>query len=181
MPDKPGSINVLESGERLVLERRWFNFSALGVIVFAIVWNTFLFFYSRQPVAPDADPAEALLLIPLSIVALISVYLALAAALNRSRFTADTERLEVSHGPLPWPGKTVARAEVQQIAAYRYTSGSSGQRRTTYAVVALTHAGKRQRLIGDLKNSAEVLYIRQALNQHWKISAAPLPDEYQGW
>lgn len=181
MIDKPGSITVLENSERLVLERRWFNFSALGVIAFALIWNVFLFFYSRQPAAPDADPSEALLLIPLSVVGLVSLYLALAAALNRSRFTADAERLTVSHGPLPWPGKAVARAELQQILAQRYNSGSSGQRRSSFAVLALTRAGKRLRLIGDLRNPLEVMYIRRAIHQHWKIDAAPLPDEYQGW
>lgn len=179
----PPSINVVENGERLILERRWFNMSALGLIIFGVVWNAFVILYARQSVVNNAPAEEMLLVIPGGIVGLIAAYLALAAALNRTRFTLDQQTLSVAHAPLPWPGKTIPRNTLQQIMVKRYTtksspSGKVSRRHTTFAVLAKLADGKQKRLVGDLPGSADALYIKQALHQHMGLDVPLAEGEY---
>lgn len=180
MYDKPSSIHIVENEERLILERRWFNLSSLGVIIFAVVWNIFLILYARQSMQTAADPEEMFLLIPLGIVGVIVAYLAVASALNRTRITVDPQMLTVSHTPLPWRSKAVERDAIQQIVVNRYNSGGTqNQRRTTYAILAQLRDGKQKRLVGDMPNSAEALYIKKALHQYLSIDAPLAAGEYQ--
>jgi hypothetical protein len=165
-----GGVQVTREAGVLVIERRWLGWRSIGVIIFAVVWFAFLIGFALTPPAPESDPAERLLLVPALGVGLAAGYLALATAVNRTRLTLDAERVTVTHAPLPWSGRRLARASVKRASAERIESGSAGSRRVSYSVVAHLHDGKRTRLVGDLNSSAEGEAIAGAINEGLKAA-----------
>ncbi len=158
------NVQVSQESGRLVVTHRWRGFRSLGVVIFAVVWSGMTIGFALMPAAPESDPAERLLLIPVLGVAAFALYLALATLFNRSQITLDADRLTVTHAPLPWLGRTFPRAPITGAEARRYQSGSSGQRRNSYAVVALFSDGKSARVVGDLNNEAQAQAIARALH-----------------
>lgn len=176
------SSNTPASGSPLVIERRWFSFSALGTIIFGVVWNVFLVFYAIQTLTAETQSEEAILIIPLAIVGLVAGYLALAAVLNRSTITVDDQTIGVRHHPLPWRNRAFETGQVQQVFVKRHTSGQQGRnRRHHFSVQLLMPEGKHRLLVGSMSNANEAADIKRAIEQRLGIEPHPVEGEYSGW
>lgn len=175
------SSNTPANDNPLIIQRRWFSFAALGTIIFGVVWNVFLVFYTIQTLTAETRSEEAILIIPLAIVGLVAGYLALAAILNRSTITVDDRVIRVHHHPLPWRNRAFETGHVQQVFVKQHTSGQQGRgRRHHYSVQLLLPEGNRQLLLGSLPNVNEASDIKRAIEQRLGIEPHPVEGEFRG-
>lgn len=100
------------------------------------------------------------------------VYFGFSRVVNRHRVRVDTARVEVSQGPLPWPGaKKLDASAVEQLFVSeheaRVEKGSDGDRRVEvrryYRLSAATRDSKRVVLLGGLGEPLQALWLEQEI------------------
>lgn len=168
------------SGSPLVLQRRWFHFSAIGTIIFAVVWNSFVVLFAVQTLRAENLPEEAFLIIPGAVVGLIAAYIALAFIFNRTTLTIDSQTIRVRHHPLPWRGRVFETGKVQQVFAKRMVSGEYGKRRQSFSVMLVLDDDQRKGLLEGLPRGDEALELKNAIQRHLGLDPEPGESEYMG-
>jgi hypothetical protein len=118
-------------------------------------------------------------------------YRALAGTLNNTHILASQQNIEVKHGPIPWFGKKLRVSEIQKIVLKKSVIGvprglfldtlsmldkdaeSSLNKDfgnpdvVSYKVLALDQNGKKRRVVGEMMDYLEALYIKQRLDAYF--------------
>ncbi len=105
-------------------------------------------------------------------IALVITYFAAVRAVNRHRVRVDAARLEISQGPLPWPGaKKLDASSIEQLFVTEHESrvetGSEGDRRVEirrhYRLSAATRDKRRVVLLRDPGGALQGLWLEQEI------------------
>ncbi|MCB9635495.1 MAG: hypothetical protein H6721_25530 [Sandaracinus sp.] len=100
----------------LVITRRWFRYVALFLLLFCIVWDGFLLTWYVGGLTQGAPFFFQIFPLVHVAVGIGLTYYTASLFLNRSRIELSAEHLNVSHGPLPWPGvKALPLASVRGV------------------------------------------------------------------
>lgn len=179
----PEKFEIVENYDELTIEWRWFNWVILFLIPFCVVWNGFLvFWYSMVLGMGDHPGAPSLffLVAPLIHVA-VGVgltYSTLAGLFNSTTISVKRDLLSVRHGPLPWLGQhDVQTFDLEQLYCNSRISRGKNTTTTYYSVHALLQGGKELKLISNLTNKQEALYLEYKIEQHLGIEDAPVAGE----
>ncbi len=179
----PKGLSIENEGDRLTITRRWFSCSALPILGFAAIWDTFLVFWYAQASQLEGGAGLLTMIFPLLHVAIgIGVtYFGVANVINRTLIVADKETIKISHQPLPWRGgRTVYAAAIKQLYVHREETrrSRSGQMSEVFSVHALLADQASVPLVEGLKSRFQALFIEQELERQLGIKAAVVQGEY---
>ena len=179
----PPGLRVTREGGGLAIQRRWFAPQFLGMLFFAIAWDSFLVFWYAIAFSGEAgDGSWIMILFPVAHVAVgVSLtYSVLAGLLNTTRITVRSGRIQVRHGPVPWRGNLERyTSELEQLYVVRRHTrtkkphGMSGM----FDVMALGSDQTAFHLVRGLPNLQMARYIEKAIEQRLGIEDRPVSDE----
>ena len=173
----PERVTVSSAGGELVIERRWFAWTAIFMVFFCVIWFGFLGFWYAIAFTTGL---LALKLVPLLHVAvgLFLLYTTIATLLNRTRITVGRGSLTVRHGPVPWPGRrTLATETLEQLYCEEHVNRSRNGVNVTYSVRARGKDGRLVKLATGLPERDQALYIEQQIERHLGIVNRPVSSE----
>ncbi len=179
----PEGMEILKLGEELSIEVKWRKTASSFLLLFTIIWNTFLIPFVLGAVLSG----ELMILAAISVHLAVGIglaYYTLTTLLNTSYLIADPSNLIVEHRPLKlpfYPDRAIPTHEVDQIFVKKYSSGkTNGNAVWAYAVEAKLTNGENVNLIKGVKNGNHALFVEQEIEKHLKIKDKSTSEEWQG-
>jgi hypothetical protein len=174
----PSRFRVEEDMGTTRISWRWLRPVHIFLIFFCIAWDGFLItWYS---IAFTQDGPLIMIIFPIAHVAagVGLTYYMLTGLVNRTRIEVSRNQLTIRHGPLPWPGNRDAPGrQFTQIYGVENVSSSNERRTITYELFAVDREGQRVKLLSDLPEKDQVLYLEQTLERCLGIEDAPVDGE----
>jgi len=175
------------SDRRLVVRWRWFQPSAILLLIFAIAWNSFLVgWYQTAMVGPNTDWGAILFPIGHVAAGVVITYSALSKLLNHTVLTcvrgaSGKGVMKVRHGPMPWfPQPTIPTQDLEQLYVERKVSHRKNSTTVTWNVLAVTRDHSGLPLIKGLDTLQEALWLEQEIEEVLDIRDRPVAGEYRG-
>jgi len=142
----PEGLDVLRSGDAVVIRRSWRTWAVLPIFLFLIFWFGFLGFWYYHAFT-SRHPPLAMLLFPLLHVA-VGVglaYFAISSLVNQTDVIVSTSRVRCVTGPLPWWGnQDLPAADIQGVNV-RERRGNKGS--VSYALMYVDAANREHSLL----------------------------------
>ncbi len=182
----PSRFRIERGSGRLAVRWRWFQWSDLFLLFFAIAWDSFLIgWYSMTTVMGDAPgPVKLIMLLfPLAHVAVgVGVtYRALAGLLNTTTVQVVDRTLSVRHFPLPWwPAPTIPVDSLEQLYVSKKVKHGKNTATVTYELRAVTREHNGRLLLGGLQSLDQALWLEQEIELLLGIRDRPVAGEYKG-
>jgi len=187
VPMPPG-ITVEAIGSDLTIHRSWFGWGAVFLVFFCLIWDTVVSAFIIGGVFGmfhGVGPMGILfLLIPglFAVIGLLMTYYCLCCFVNSTTIRANQGELTVSHGPLPWfGGVLMPSSEVTQFYVSEQVHHHKRSISYTYSVEMFLRSGIRQKLVENLEDATQALYIEQQLEGHLKIADQRVAGELPRW
>ena len=175
----PPRFHVEEQGTSTRISWRWFSAKHLMMLAFCVFWDGFLFFWYGTALTAKNPPLIMLLFPLLHVgVGVWLTYTTLAGLLNRTDIDVNRTELTLRHGPLPWPGnqtlpgRSLAQLYVEEVIKQR----KNGQT-TEYHLLAVDREGRKVKLLTNLDEKDQALYLEQLLERRLGIEDAPVDGE----
>lgn len=165
----------LRATRDLTLTRRWFNASAISLLLFSVGWFSFLGFWYTTAFKDDAP--WIFFVFPLLHVAagFLVAHRALAGLLNTTTIRIADGRLTVHHGPIPtWGNRDIALSDLRQLYTVTKTSSKSAD---TYELHAITAVGPTVELMSGLTEMQQALYVERTIEDHLGIEDDPAANQ----
>lgn len=174
----PSRFRVEESDGTTRITWRWFSFIHAFLIFFCIAWDSFLVVW--YGIALNTDAPLIAIIFPVAHVA-VGVgltYYTLTGLVNRTAIEVSRNHLSIRHGPLPWFGnREVPGRQYTQLFGEETSSTSKGNTTYSYNLCALDRDGQKVKLISNLPEKDQVLYLEQSLERRMGIEDAPVEGE----
>ncbi|WP_299770556.1 hypothetical protein [uncultured Pseudoteredinibacter sp.] len=172
----PESVKIIKHAGGIELKRYWRSWRSVSYLAFGILWFGFL--YREGPMAlQDIPYAEHLQVLLLSVGGIIAYY-GLAQIFNYSSVRTFSDRLKITHRPLPLLlGKTFKRADIKQLYVNRHHRRGENGTIITYELRLLSHGGKDYCLLKNVPEKQSVKYIEQEIEQYWGIKNEAVKGE----
>jgi hypothetical protein len=179
-PEIQQPANVWVENDRQVarLIQRWFSLKYIPMAFFAIVWDSFLFFWYSTAFSTGAP--WIMVVFPLAHVAVgIGItYSTIAGFINRTVLEVSRDEIGVWFEPLPWLGeKTLKTKEVKQFYCKEKVVQSKNGVQTQYELHVVTASNQQVKLLGNLDNPETALFFEQQLERWLKIADRPVSGE----
>jgi hypothetical protein len=181
---RPNSIEIEDWDMDRRMVKRWYNSSYIGAAVFCLFWDGFLVVWYTFAVFGD-NASVLMAVFPVLHVAagVMMTYSTLAGFCNRTVIEVSDGKLDVWHGPVPWPGGLVMPTElIEQIyCCYATRTWFATQRRSettavTVNVNAVLKNGTQATLAAALPLE-EGLFVEQQLEEWLEIKPARVPGQ----
>jgi hypothetical protein len=171
----PGRMYVEEFGATWLVSWRWFTPSVILLILFAAVWDTFLFFWYSTALSGHA-PWIAVVFPILHVVAGITMtYTAIACVFNTTIIQTDGRDLTIRVGPIPWRGNlTMSTDSIRQIFFKPSTSSTRNQTSTWYSIYAVDINAQLIRLISGITDINEATFLQRTLERRLHLKPSPV-------
>lgn len=169
----PEKFRIEKSAGRFSIYWRWFEYSGLFLLVFAIAWNSYMFNWIVELWEGDLFLAAHVA------VGISTAYGALANILNTTRINVDGKTLKIKHYPLPWfPAPSLKVGEIEQIyVAEKYSDDKEGNRKFHYNVNAVMRDNSNRKLLTKLSSVEHGLYLEQEFETFMGIRDRPVAGE----
>jgi hypothetical protein len=172
----PKHIKLKTSDVGMGISWRWLNPKFFILAFFCLMWNGFL--VGWYGLAADAENTPLIVLVfPLLHVA-VGVglaYYTLAGFINRTRIEVSRDLLTIRHGPLPWPGnQTLNGRHLKQLYVEESVRTNKGNTTVSYLVMALDRRDHKVKLLSDLDDKNDALFLEQELERHLGIEDSPV-------
>ncbi len=181
----PAGYKIDEFGRELTITYRWFSPAAFALLFFCIFWDGFLVFWYVMGVNGLINGqmgwmALLMLLFPILHVAVgVGVtYAVVCMFLNRTEIRITAGDLSIWHGPVPCPGKCqLPTGDIKQLFVTENEHRGKNGCRYSYDVNAMKQDDTKQKLIGNLQDIQQALFLEQKLEQHLGIAPQHVPGE----
>ena len=142
----PEGLDVLRSGEAVVVRRSWRTLAVIPLFFFLIFWFGFLGFWYWTAFTSRNAPLIMFLFPLLHLGAgLCLAYFAISSLVNTTDVIISTGRVQCVTGPLPWMGnRDVAASDIRALSV-RERRGNRGA--VSYALMYVDTANKERQLI----------------------------------
>lgn len=172
----PAGITIDNSGSRLRIQRSWFSWTIIFLLIFAIIWNGMIWGIF-VPTFSGFNDAPGWFLLPFIAVGLfLAAYVALSFV-NHTEIEVDVQAVVIQHKPIPLPGKYIDCADVEQIYTKRHVHSSKNGTSYTYSLNVVLSGGKTQKLLGNLSSSDQALFMEQEIERFLAIEDRPVRGE----
>lgn len=140
---------------------------------FAVLWDSFLFFWYSQALGRDETPWIAVVF-PLGHVAagIGITYYVIAASVNTTDVTISESLVEVASGPVPWLGDRSITVDQFTAVLVRERRGSRGAR--TYSVMYADRQRKERTLLKGLPRLDQAEFIADTIRDTLALDAKPV-------
>lgn len=173
----PEGITMDDLGYEVVLTYRWFSAKIVFLTLFCVLWDGFLLVW--YTIALTQGGPVPMLVVPLVHVAVGAglTYYVLCGYLNRTRVRAGNGRLQIRHGPLPWPGaRDLLGSDLDQFFVTEEVRRTKNGRRTFYRLQVRLQNGEIHKML-DVEARERALYIEQQIERRLGIEDRPMPGE----
>lgn len=172
----PEGLDLISDYQGVVIRRKWFSHIVWFLILFSIVWDSFLAgWYSSAMHMDVKDWSSVLFLIfPLGHVAVgIGLpYFCLCLLLNTTDILVRPDHLQIATYPLPWIGsKVVPRQDLNDfLVRERWNNNNdNGGRTVTYKVSYVDSNNREKTLLSQINNREQAEYISNYLAQFYQV------------
>ncbi len=176
----PRGVQIENWGGDLRIRRRWFHPGALFLVVFCLFWDGFLVLWYAIGITQSAP--LVMLLFPLLHVA-VGVglsYFTLGLLVNHTVIDIGSGVLTLRHGPLPFPGnRTLAAADLDQLYCRQRIHHGRNSSSETYELYAIDRTGRKLKLLGNLPEAEDALFLEQQIEKTLKLKDRPVAGEYR--
>ena len=184
----PNGYKIDEFGRELTIVYRWFTPAAFGLLLFCIFWDGFLMFwysigFNGLMNGQMGGMALLFLLFPILHVAVGvgMTYAVICMFVNRTEIRVTGGDLAIWHGPVPCPGNCrIATSDIKQLFVTENEHRGKHGCRYSYDVNAMKHDDTKQKLIGNLQDVQQALFLEQKLESTLGIVDQHVPGEVQG-
>lgn len=184
-PAEPRSdkYQIEETGFETRIWWRWWSPLYIGVAIFAIAWNAFLFgWYAMAAGMPSEFGVMryVMLIFPLAHVAVGAgmAYTALCGFLNRTVIAVGDGLLTVRHTPLPFAGQvSIPVSDVEQLYVVQTLHQGENTISQRYNLRALLTGNQSQDVLKGLDNPSDALFLEQTLERVLRITDRPVAGE----
>jgi hypothetical protein len=165
-PPIPEKIDVLHEGPTMIIRRKWLGYTVIPLLIFCIVWDSFLFFWYTMALGGKDAPLFAILF-PLGHVSvgIALTYYVIAMFLNKTDITIAPDHVSVVSYPLPWGFRKMVKRE--DIMAVRVKYQQQNQSQGSYGIRYTNRSNREKPLLRSGLNDDQaefiVHHIRQAL------------------
>jgi hypothetical protein len=174
----PRGLTIFEHGGTLQLVRRWFGLGTIVTLLLCIAFDTYLVLAFTTDAYAGLEFPESLVPIILVAGGVVATYTTIAGLLNRTIIEAGATYLTLRHIPVPWRGnRKIPVSELQQLFCQAHEKRKSS---TTYSLNAVLGNGRTLRLLEDLSEAKQVLFLEHALEKHLGIVNQPVPGALRG-
>jgi hypothetical protein len=181
----PKGYKIDEFGRELTITYRWFSAAAFSLLFFCIFWDGFLVVwyvagFNGLMNGQMGWMALVVLLFPILHVAvgIGLTYAVVCMFLNRTEIRITAGDLSVWHGPVPCPGNCrLPTGEIKQLFVTENEHRGKNGCRYSYDVNAMKQDDTKQKLIGNLQDIQQALFLEQKLEQHLGIVPQHVPGE----
>jgi hypothetical protein len=171
---QPACVQIGGDGSTCWLRWRWSAPHLLHNVLFCVVWDSVLVYWYYMTFANVQGPAfwrTVILPVGHLAVGIGMTYWTLAGFMNRTIVAFDGATLRVSHGPVPWRGRKLDAAAIEQVYC-RERKQRPRRVRSVYDVFAVLSGNRRVRLLNRLINPGHALFVEDQI-EGW----LGLPDE----
>ncbi len=172
----PSGITIDSSGSRLLIQRRWFHWSTIFLLIFAVLWNCMIWGVF-VPVFSDLNNTPVWFLLPFIAVGLFLIAYVVFNLVNSTAIEVDAQAVVIQHKPIPFPGKYIGCADIEQLYTRRHVHSSKNGTSYTYSLNIVVPGGKTQRLLGNLSTADQALFIEQEIERFLGIEDRPVRGE----
>lgn len=158
--------------------RDWRHPAGLVVVPFSLIWAGMLYWL----ISSDVGSGDLLLgtLIPVmhSVFGASMVYMLLTRLFNHTRITVTADRVQVSHGPLPWPGAcSIPTSRIDQLFCKEIRRTTNHGLSLRYEVWAEMTDGTQSRLVHIGLSAEQALFMEQQIEKALGIQDREMPGE----
>jgi hypothetical protein len=173
----PKGIAVEHQGYELAIVRRWLSAKYFFLIFFCLFWDGFLLVWYTIAISQRIW-IMALFATLHTAIGLFLTYYTLAGFFNRTQVRVSPSLLAVRHGPVPWWGnKQLDSTGIAQVYCKEHIRRSRGTTSASYSVHAALHAGGETKLVDDLDNADQALYLEQEVERFLGVKDVPVRGE----
>jgi len=167
----PEKIDLIHDGPNLIIRRKWLTWTVIPLLIFCIVWDSFLFFWYTQALRGKDTPLFAILF-PLGHVSvgIALTYYVVATFLNKTDIMIASDHVKVSSYPIPWGFTRVVRREDIMGIRRKYSTQNNSQ--TTFGIRYTNRENREKSLIRGGLNDDQAEFIEHHLRR-----ALRMPDE----
>ncbi|MEO5915183.1 MAG: hypothetical protein ABIS50_13185 [Luteolibacter sp.] len=167
MPFKtiPEGLDEIPDMAGTTIRRKWLTWMIAPLALFAVVWDSFLFFWYTTALSKPGTP-WMMILFPAGHVAVgIGItYFVIASLANKTDVILNTSFIEVTTGPFPWIGNK--RVMVSDIAGIIVRERCGNQnRKITYSVMYAGHDRKEKKFLSSLPNREQADFIAARIRE----------------
>ncbi len=178
----PSRFRVERGPSRLAVRWRWFQWSDVLLLFFAIMWDSFVVgFYGMAVVANAPGPVRVFMFVlPIAHLAVgVGItYRAFAGLLNTTSLVVEDHTLSVRHSPLPWrPAPTIQVDSLEQLYTSKAVQHGKKKTAVTYELRAVTRDHQGLLLLRGLHSLDQALWLEQEIELLLDIRDRPVAGE----
>ncbi len=161
----PATITTREQGDALVLEVSWFNYGAIPLLLFSLLWNGMLFAFYATAIIGGLGPEVLMTMLFTSIHLAVGValgYSSVAQLVNRTTVKVDRQGLHVRHGPMPWWGaRDIPVDDIRQLFVVERIIRNKNNVRYVYDLKAQVARGADLKLLSGVSDASAAQYVER--------------------
>ena len=166
----PEGLDLITAPQGIVIRKVWRTWKIIPLAIFAIAWDSFLFFwYTKALSAPNA-PLMAIIFPIGHVAAGIGItYYVIASLVNKTDVTISPSGVQIQTGPAWWIGnKEVPLDEISQVIVRERSMNRNGR---TYNVMYADRSRKERKLVAWISQSDQAEFIADTIRETLGLAA----------
>lgn len=175
----PGNFTLTEDSQEIIIEKKWFTMAHLGTLVFALLWNGFIYFFYIMMMKGNVSVIILLFPILHIVVGMWLLYYSICGFVNKTIIKAGNQEVSVRHIPLPWSGeKSIKKSCIRQLYILEQSRKHRGSIIYSYDVQVLMDVDRCITLVKGLDTPEEAVFIEKKLEQFLRIEDQPVEGAF---
>jgi len=164
LPTIPEGLDLIPRNDGAIIRRVWLSWKIAFLAVFAVFWDSFLYFWYAHALGKPNVPLMTLLFPLMHVAVGIGLtYYVLASLVNKTDIEISPSGVKIATGPAPWIGnKEVSAGE---ITAVLVRERSSNRNRRSYSVMYADRARKERKLVTWLPELDQAEFIAEVVRR----------------
>lgn len=176
---RPERYSLSQTASGIVIHWRWFGAHVIPMAFFAAVWCGFLVFWNTTAIASGASMMALFSVLHVG-VGLYLILNVLAGFLNSTTITVSHGEVELKTAPIHFlvaKNVRLTASNVDQFFCEMRVRHGKHSVTYTYTLCAVSKDGKKLRLIKNLRQPDEALWMEYELEKALGIADRPVPGE----
>lgn len=174
----PPRMHLEETDARMRIVRRWFQPAYFALVAFCFFWDGFLIVWYANVLRFGSVTAFFFPLVHVAVGCGLT-YWTFASLINTTTIDVGDRRLQIRHGPVPWPGERLLPVtDVEQFFTEEKVNRTKNGESRSYTLSVKLRNGNRVELIKGMSNAEEALFTEQQIERRLRIADAAVFGEY---